>query len=148
MKPSLIILFSIILFFTGCHEVKEKPDKKVESQHKTLNKKPFSNPAIIYGSSFGEFFRSLFRTGQYDMMIAFTESSLERDSIIKLYKSIDIGFEIRLKALHTQDSINYDLVYETERYATKGILHIPVVIINDTVKLDLDKFEQIKNLKM
>ncbi len=103
--------------------------------------KPFSNPALIYGTSFGNFFQTLYKQGKYDDMIHFTsQKSIDKfgiKNIVDVYKTMEFGYSIKLKSkVHNRDK-TITLNYETNKMATKGIMRILVVLENDTVKVIL-----------
>ena len=63
-------------------EIMEAPAEPIE--------KPYSNPAIIFGSDFATFFQTLYRLGNYELMIDFTDSNcikkIGRNKLLNYYK--------------------------------------------------------------
>lgn len=115
-------------------------------------KKPYSNPVLIYGTSFGNFFQVLFRTGDYNTMLAFTSSEsidkFGKDTIIDFYKNrFQFGFELgKLKSMTTENEI-YTLNYpDAIISATRTTIRIKVRIENDSTKIVLSNLNNpIKN---
>jgi hypothetical protein len=105
------------------------------------NPKPFSNPVLIYGSSFGNYFQMLYKTGKYEEMIKFTSSksvkSFGSKAILELYKKMNFGYTIKLKSKNDLDNGSIMLNYETIITATKGMLRMNVMVENDTTKIIL-----------
>lgn len=105
------------------------------------NPKPFSNPVLIYGSSFGNYFQMLYKTGKYEEMIKFTSTkSINRfgtKSIIELYKKMDFAYEIKLKSKIDNKDNSITLNYSTIINATKGLLRMNVIVENDSTKIIL-----------
>jgi hypothetical protein len=99
---------------------------------------PFANPVFIYGSSFGNFFQTLYKQGKFEDMLAFTSSeSLKqfgKDKILNMYQKVQFGFIIKLKSQNTQGDTTV-LNYEAGINATKNIVRISVVVENDSAKI-------------
>ena len=155
IKFLLVLVLSAILVSCGQENVSEKTAELPEAVvTKTPSKStiespvaPYSNPAIIYGSSFGEFFQMLYKTGKFEDMVKFTSSqSLElfgREKVIGFYKSMDFGYKIDLKSMNKDVDI-ITLNYEADILATKNIVRMEVVIENDSCKILL---KDIKDLR-
>lgn len=142
-----VILFIAVLFFTfGCQQIPsdEAENNDVATEKKFASDKPFSNPAIIQGSSFGHFFQSLLRTGQYAIMLRFTSRStrnkLGDERLIDYYqKEMQFGYELgKLKTVIGHDTLL--LIYpEAQLQATRMIVKLKVLIEQDTSKLLLER---------
>jgi hypothetical protein len=111
------------------------------------SEKPFSNPVLIYGSSFGNYFQTLYKTGQFDHMMKFTSSeSIEkfgRDKILEFYKNMDFAYSIKLKSKNDNDGVT-TLNYEAGIMATRSMVRIDVVLENDTCKILLSDLKSLK----
>lgn len=102
-----------------------------------------STNKIFPESDFGNYFKSLCLSRNYDAMIKFTSSkSINKfgyDTILSYYKSMDFDYSMQLKSqkIYT-DVIN--LKYETHIPYNNNLieLNIKVIIENDTCKLILD----------
>ncbi len=107
--------------------------------------RPFSNPILIYGSSFGNFFQTLYKQGKFNDMILFTsKNSIEKygiKNILEAYEKMEFGYNIKLKSSNSNPNKTITLNYETEIMATKGIMRMNVVIENDTVKVLLNNIK-------
>lgn len=106
-----------------------------------VDQKPYSNPILIYGSSFGNFFKALYRTGDFNTMMKFTSSqSIKKfgyDNILEYYKDVDFGYDMTLTSRTYQKGV-YTLNYNASILGTKKVVRLNVVIENDSAKLVLD----------
>lgn len=144
MKNKILLLSILSVFFF----------LKTTNLYSQSNKSsPWNNPVLIEGSSFGNFFQSLYKIGDYDEMIRFTsEKSIKKysvDSIKRYYQSVDFGYEMKLKSrvVHQNFTVlNYEsiiLVYKSmlgskyDYYISKPT-KLYVVVENDTCRLLLD----------
>jgi len=115
---------------------------KIKDNNSLDENKPFSNPAIIYGSDFGNYFRTLYKLGKYDEMISFTSSqSIEQfgeEAIIEFYKNdLDFGYEIGKPHSKNISGNIITLNYEADIFATKKVVRIDIIIENDSCKIVL-----------
>jgi hypothetical protein len=152
MKTAKLLILSIIIIsFIACNNKENVVKKEVVNTEKATSNEEviikLDNPALFEGSTFGEFFQVLYKTGQYEEMVRFSSSDMikefGREKLINYYSKIDFGYNIKLKSrnLSGRDII---LNYETDIVATKQIMRMPVKIENDTVKINLDKLENNK----
>lgn len=151
---NLSILILITLFLTSCKQEETKvvkisndSDIQVSKMTKQLEEKPFSNPVFMYGSSFGNLFQMMYKTGSFNDMIKFTSSGsvnkFGKNKILEFYKNMDFAYKIKLKS----QNINGDttiLNYECGIMATTKMLRIPAVIENDTVKIVLSDLKGLR----
>lgn len=109
-----------------------KPEKKINA---------FSNPALIFGSSFGHFFQCLLRLGNYNDMLKFTATKTRikfgSAKLLNYYQN-DLKFDYELGGLTntytTGDTIT--LVYSNAQImATRKLIRLKVIIENDSCKL-------------
>jgi len=149
MKNLIFVL--IVLVFASCDNIEvpkgidpivKSTGEKVGSGPQIMETKPFSNPAIIYGSDFGNFFRTMYKHGNYDEMIKFTsKESLDEfgeDEVRDFYKNkIKFGYKIG-KLLSSDANGDYiTLNYNGDVIATKTVIRIIVKIENDSCKIVL-----------
>ena len=104
--------------------------------------KPYSNPALIYGTSFPEFFKQLYRLGKFDDMLSFTSSKsiheFGKEKILQFYQTMDWGYEIKLKSINQKkDFYTLNCIATIQNTARTGRMQI--VIENDSCKLMLNK---------
>jgi len=146
MKTKLSVLFvSLLVILSSCAEKESSTDYVVENVVETPQivenneLKPFSNPVLIYGTSFGDFFQMLYKQGKFNEMLKFTSSGtiskFGSEEIVDMYKNMAFAYDMRLKSTTGSDTIF--LNYEAGIYATKHMVRIPVVIENDTTKIVL-----------
>lgn len=144
MKNKILLLSILSVFFFL---------KTTDLYSQSNKSSPWNNPVLIEGSSFGNFFQSLYKIGDYDEMIRFTsEKSIKKysvDSIKRYYQSVDFGYEMKLKSrvVHQNFTVlNYEsiiLVYKSmlgskyDYYISKPT-KLYVVVENDTCRLLLD----------
>jgi hypothetical protein len=104
------------------------------------------NPVLYQGSSFGQYFQILHKTGNYNDMLAVTsESTIKKqgkDKLLAFYQEMDFSYPLKLKAFK-----NGVLFYETEINATKKTIQIPVVIEKGDCKIQFNKLNAAKPFK-
>lgn len=109
--------------------------------------KPFSNPAIVYGSSFGEFFMANIRYQDVNRAIKFTsKASVKKfgiEAIKKLYTSYAFNYKLKLQSISKENGA-YSLKYATTEYATGKLKTMTIVVENDSCKIVLDKLDIFK----
>lgn len=132
MKNKILLLSILsVFFFLKTTNLYSQPNKS----------SPWNNPVLIEGSSFGNFFQSLYKIGDYDEMIRFTsEKSIKKysvDSIKRYYQSVDFGYEMKLKSRVVHQNFTV-LNYESNILGTTKITRLNVVVENDTCRLLLD----------
>ena len=146
---NLILLLTTSLIFASCSEEIKKESLTTEVKSENIIEKEnviseFSNPAIIYGTDFLTFFKSLRKLGNYDEMVKFTASeSVEKygEEELRLYyeNSFTNMSNSKLKNLEKIDDSNYIMHYLNSEFATKRAFQLNVKLENDSVKLVLDK---------
>lgn len=103
--------------------------------------KPYSNPILIYGTSFGNYFKTLYKTGDFITMMKFTSSeSIKKfgyTSVMNYYKEMDFGYDMKLRSRTISNGV-YTLNYISDIVGTKKMTRLDVVIENDSAKLVLD----------
>jgi len=152
MKNLVFVL--LVVLIASCNNNTELVADAVGSEPKVLDttkdnasleeSKPFSNPAIIYGSDFGNFFRTLYKQGKYDDMIKFTsKESLElhgEDVVRNFYKNkMKFGYEIGKPHSQNVEGDVTTLNYNGNIIATKTVIRISVKLENDSCKIVLPK---------
>ena len=101
--------------------------------------KPFSNPALIYGSSFGSYFQILHKQGDFKTLLKFTSSECikknGKNKVLKEFENMKFDYEIKLINKIENSDGTITLNYKKPGVMTeKGILRMVVKIENDTVK--------------
>lgn len=149
----LTILLSI-LFLASCSNQETSVESNVkngitttntqkETKEKTVSS-DFSNPAIIYGSDFLTFFKSLRKLGKYDEMLKFTSTeTIEKYGKSHLMSYYENSFtnmsNSKLTNIKKIDESTYRMFYTNKENATKRAFEFSVVIENDSTKLILNK---------
>ena len=116
----------------------------------TALEKPYSNPVLIYGSSFGEYFQVLYKTGKFEDMLAFTSSaSIEKfgqDKVLNFYKTMDFAYDIKLKSINAAETPVgvTTLNYIAGIMATRSMLRMGVVVENDSCKIVLEDLKSLR----
>jgi hypothetical protein len=150
-KSFLVLIF--VVGITSCSsenkdlEVSTKlVEKKTDlSQKQVVEKKgEFSNPAIIFGTDFLSFFKSLRKLGKFDDMIKFTASEsikkYGKSELLKMYEnSFNNMSDSKLLNLESNGENKYTMYYSNSEFATKRAFDIKVVIENDSTKLAYEK---------
>lgn len=133
-------LLTVMLFIT-CQNKSKKITDKLTQRQDTIEIKPFSNPVLIYGSSFAEYFQSLYRNNKYEQMLRFTsDSTVKRFGKQKIHQYYEqkFKFDYALGKLTNQakdGNVIYLTYSKAHIYATRRKIVIPCVIERDTVKL-------------
>lgn len=145
MKKFVFFILIAIFAFVGCTS-KEKKDVTVNEvnnvEEVVVVEKPFSNPAIIYGSDFMSFMQSLRKTGNYEMMLQFTSSEsvkkFGKEKVSKYYEEKFTNMsKLELKSITDNADGSKTMNYVNLTVATKSTASINVVIENDSCKLVL-----------
>lgn len=104
---------------------------------------PFSNPAMIYGSDFGNMFKIFYAQGNYDYMLKFTSAkSIKKhgkDKVLDFYKNkFKFGYALGSLKSTTKEGDATILNYpDAKVFATKKVIRIPIVVENDSCKIVL-----------
>ncbi len=125
------ILIAIVLILSPCLISMGQPKETIS----------YSNPILIGGTSFGNFFKALYKTGDFDSMMKFTSSrSIERygyNNVLEYYKSIDFGYAMKLRSRTIVNGV-YSLNYAATILGTEKVVRINVIVENDSSKIVLD----------
>lgn len=137
----------VLLIIQSCHVGTKEPTVVIDKPKEMINEsiKPFANPALVYGSSFGHYFQTLYRNNQYAMMLRFTSDKTKlkfgAQSLTMFYQN-KFKFDFELGSL-SNISIQHDTVTltysKTNQFATRRKITIQCVIENDSTKLLLDE---------
>jgi len=102
---------------------------------------PYSNPLLIYGSSFGNFFKALYKTGDFNTMMKFTSQETIKKygykNVLEYYQTTDFGYEMKLRSRTITNGV-YTLNYVANILGTQKVVRLDVVVENDTAKIVLD----------
>lgn len=142
-------LIPILLLLCACnHKIKETaPQGELKTQTQKTQDTLYKNPALIYGSSFGYYFQSLFRNARYNDLIKFTSnqtrSKLGDKNLLNYYEStFRFGYQLGPLSNITQEGDTLVLTYaKANIMATKRIIRIRVLIENDSCKLVLSNLK-------
>ena len=145
MKKIVLVLAIACVGLISCNNTSNTPAKlevkldTAKSLSEAIMQKPFSNPALIYGSSFGSYFQALYKLGHYNEMIKFTSGKIiekyGKDKLIKMYSKLDFAYPLQLKNMSKDtETGNIQLTYMTTIIATVKIFRMDVRIENDSVK--------------
>ena len=100
-------------------------------------KSDYSNPLLIFGTSFGNYFQVLYKQGKVEEMLNFTsKQSLEkygRERIENYYRFTSFGYKMKLNSYSINKGV-FVLNYRCVIDATDCIIRMPVVVENDTSK--------------
>lgn len=103
--------------------------------------RPYSNPILIYGTSFGNYFKTLYKLGDFDTMMKFTsEQSIKKygyQNILLFYKTTDFGYDMKLMSRRVVNGV-YTLNYNAAIMGTKKVIRMDVAVENDSCKLIID----------
>ncbi len=140
----LISILCVVLF-VACHRNIDSNDNSGSinvANDSITNLEPrreFSNPALIYGSSFGNYFQVLYKQGKFNEMLKFTSQTSRKrfgdKAILNAYKLMDFGYVLKLSNIESKSDSLYFLNYEIQEMATNKIIRMSTVVESDTVKL-------------
>jgi hypothetical protein len=140
----LISILCVVLF-VACHSNIDSKDNSGSinvANDSITNLQPrreFSNPALIYGSSFGNYFQVLYKQGKFNEMVQFTSKTSRNrfgdKAILKAFKLMDFGYLMKLSNIQKKSDSLYLLNYEIQEMATNKILRMTTIIESDTIKL-------------
>lgn len=155
-----IYLFSIFIFSqtVSCSPTTtEKVEKEVEipdnlsaknDSISILNQEgQLSNPILMYGSTFGNYFQAYYKVGDFDLLMKFTsKESIDKfgkHKILDAYENMQFAYKIKFKSMKNLGKDEWLMNYETEQNATIKMLRIKVKLENDTVKLVINDLKNI-----
>ena len=160
-KFLLVLALSAVL--TSCSSLKEENELKAEALRDSARihmndmpivneivEYPYNNPVLIYGSSFGEFFQILYKTGKFEDMLAFTSTrsikEFGRDKVLNFYQTMDFAYNIKLKSMNIGETpvAVTTLNYTAGIMATRNMLRMEVVTENDTCKIILKDLKSLR----
>jgi len=149
---SLIIIYTVALVgLAGCANKKETKilpgvqkdqvppnvDSLRSENRQTIS---YSNPCIMAGSTFLNYFMALIRTQNYGEALHFTSSGSIRkhgaEAILQLYRGMKINLNPKLLLIKVSGDTTY-MRYGVSVYATKTFRDIKVVVEIDTSRLVL-----------
>ena len=132
------LLYSHIIIFIYIALFKALGMNTALAQSKDI--KPWSNPVLIYGSSFGNIMQQLYLTGNYEMMLKLTEKESRilygDNAILRYYEKMQFSYPLRLVS-HSQSGNKYRLIYKSKIDATVVRLKVDIIVENDTSRLVL-----------
>jgi len=109
--------------------------------------RPYSNPCLLYGSSFPCYMQQLWKLGNYKAMLNFTSSeSIKkhgRERLLKAYKELQFGFAIKLKNKIENPDRTISLRCSGLKFATQHYFTMNVKIENDSTKLLIEDLQHI-----
>lgn len=152
LKLSTICLI-VLLCSCNMEQNTKNPESEasvIENDSTIEKSEALNNPALFYGSSFGNYFQSLYKLGKFDEMLIYTSTETREKYgdkyLTDIYSKLDFGFSLNLKSMSLDSATNiYNLNYEYTYNATLKIFRMRVKIENDTVKFvdcDLNGFPQ------
>lgn len=138
MKRIIVYLVLFLLSVSCKHQVERTVAVSSEKPNKLTAL--FSNPRLIYGSSFGGFFQTLYRNNQFDLMIAFTSKKSKEQfgiEVIRDFYKNKFKFDFKLGNLSSYTEIK-DTIFLTYTsssiYGTRRKIVINCLIENDSTK--------------
>ena len=133
-----------LIGFSSCQQSIKKEETIKSTQQKVETEKPFSNPSIIFGSSYAQFFQCLHRNNQFGKMICFTSNStikkFTRKQVLNYYKH-DFKFDYllgKLSSISIEDGITTLTYSKASMYGTRRKIRIMCLVENDSVKIILN----------
>lgn len=140
MKSTTLYL-ALIVVTVSCKRPAQK-ENIIYSKTKDTDivSSPYSNPALIYGTSFGTFFQSLYKNNNTQLMLAFTSNKSKQlygiDAINSFYKNrfrFDFNLGKLSNVVRIQDTVK--LTYANSSiYGTRRKVVVNCIIENDSTK--------------
>lgn len=133
------VIFGGSLFLCSCSaEEEQKESMKTQKGNIEGVKPKLNHPAIFFGTSFGEFFQMLHKTGEYHQMLTYTSQStrqkFEEKELLNFYQEMNFSYTLKLKAF--KDSV---LLYIGTIDATIRTIQVNVAVEDDTCRIVFDK---------
>ena len=102
----------------------------------------FNNPALFFGSSFGNIFQAYYKQGDYNMLLHLTSKKSRLDfsdeTLLQYYQTMQFAFHIKLKSIKKEGD-EFTLNYIADIQATKHLIRMYVVVEDDTCRFVFDK---------
>ncbi len=139
----IAIIYLVVIY--SCEHSVTNPVILKPVEHKVVElDKPFSNPSLIFGSNFTQFFQCLFRNNQFDRMMSFTSNStikkFSREQVLNYYKH-NFKFDYvlgNLSNINIEEGVTILTYANASIFATRRKLRIPCILENDSVKIILN----------
>jgi hypothetical protein len=143
--PRFFMILSFVSLIYSCRneESSQKiPEELISETPPKTEIKPgkadLSNPVLMYGTDIGTLFKTYYKVGDFASMLRYTDKGTVqrygKDSLMKIYRKLDLGFDMRLKNM-TVEGNEKILHYETQIQATKEVKRLHVVIEDDTARI-------------
>lgn len=137
-------ILALMITATGCTTGTKENAIAIPNAHETIeqvNEKPFANPALIKGSDFLSLVSAEKMAGNNEELLRYTSRQskiqLTSEQILKEFGKTNINLEKKLKSIRKLNDSCYTLNYQTNAFATKGIMTISVSVEKDTCRLVL-----------
>ncbi|MFN6013162.1 MAG: hypothetical protein ACK47F_00550 [Flavobacteriales bacterium] len=145
LRLVIYISFPLMTFSCGgSTEKKTEWDPASTEKSEQPEKADLYNPVLIMGTDIGTLFKTYYKIGDFKSMVRYTDkATVDRygnDSLMKIYRKLNLGYDIRLKNMTTEGNEKI-LHYESSTFATRGVRRLHVVVENDTARVvpqDLD----------
>lgn len=141
------MFFITSLFLFSCKENSVQKEKKISENNDLTEKNPeikLNNPAIFMGSTFGEFFQILHKTGNYSGMLIYTSNKTKKrfnnTELIEFFQNMQFSYPLKLKAINEQNDYQ-TLLYNTTIDATEKTIQFNVIVENDTCRVLFEKLD-------
>lgn len=133
MKQLLTGLAIIFALFSCNNEEESTVFPPKNEEETTITPFLTDDPALFMGSSFGEFFQVLHKTGRYEEMLLYTDQATKeiftKEELMEFFQNMNFSYPLDLRA--EQGNV---LLYKTTIDATEKTLQFPFRIENDTVR--------------
>ncbi|MEK6829523.1 MAG: hypothetical protein AABY15_05345 [Nanoarchaeota archaeon] len=152
MRKIVFILSALILASCGQNatsDLKDSADSNIviKDSVSVVENQVDINPSFmvtkdLVGTDFGNFFKTLYKQGKFEDMLAFTSSQsidqFGKEVILDFYKNnLQFGYEIGKPHSQTVTGEIITLNYDANIIATKKVVRFNVVVENDSCKIVL-----------
>jgi hypothetical protein len=123
------------------------PESSLTNISQQLETKLYSNPTLIWGSSFGNYFQILCRQNRFDEMVKFTSNESRRkygDKALRGFYENNFRFDFelgKLKSIQKSGDTSLLVYSNAQILGTKRKVVLKTLIQNDSVKLVLDSLK-------
>lgn len=144
------LLFLILTIVSCCKPEMVSPSHVTVDLIKNISPtepKPYSNPTLSFGSSFGNYFQILYRQNRYKEMVKFTSHKSRKefgDSTLEGFYENNFRFDFdlgKLTSIQKSGDTSFLIYSNAEIFGTKRKVVLKTILENDSVRLVLDSLK-------
>src|ERR1035437_10188221 len=144
-----LIPFLVILISCSPEQTQTAPTvtPTQNSKRSEISEKPYANPVLIFGSSFGNYIQQLWRINRYEDMVKFTSRESRKkfgDEKLKGFYEHEFHFDFQLNkltAIQKSGDTSFLIYSNAFILGTRRKVVLETVTNNDTVQLVLNSLK-------